>query len=56
VSTFGRRTNREDTDVWVRATVGCRKVAGTWPIAREHASVPLYMDGSQGAAMDLRRG
>jgi predicted dithiol-disulfide oxidoreductase (DUF899 family)/ketosteroid isomerase-like protein len=50
----GRRTNGEETDVWVRATMGVRKVGGRWLIAHEHASVPLYMDGSEKAAIDLK--
>jgi predicted dithiol-disulfide oxidoreductase (DUF899 family)/ketosteroid isomerase-like protein len=50
----GRRTNGEETDVWVRATMGFRRVGGRWLIAHEHASVPLYMDGSEKAAIDLK--
>jgi predicted dithiol-disulfide oxidoreductase (DUF899 family)/ketosteroid isomerase-like protein len=50
----GRRTYGEETDVWVRATMGVRKVGGRWLIAHEHASVPLYMDGSEKAAIDLK--
>ena len=50
----GTRTNGEETDVWVRATVGFRKVDGKWRIAHEHVSVPFYMDGSYKAAVDLK--
>jgi predicted dithiol-disulfide oxidoreductase (DUF899 family)/ketosteroid isomerase-like protein len=50
----GRRTNGDETDVWVRATMGFRKVGDRWLIAHEHASVPLYMDGSDRAAVDLK--
>ena len=50
----GTRTSGEQTDVWVRATVGFRKVDGKWRIAHEHASVPFYMDGSFKAAVDLK--
>jgi uncharacterized protein (TIGR02246 family) len=50
----GKRTDGTETDVWVRATVGCRKVDGRWVISHEHASVPLYMDGSERAALDLK--
>ena len=50
----GTRTDGEETDVWVRATVGLRKVDGTWKVAHEHASVPFYMDGSYRAAVDLK--
>ena len=50
----GKRTDGTETNVWVRATVGFRKVDGTWRIVHEHASVPLYMDGSERAALDLK--
>jgi uncharacterized protein (TIGR02246 family) len=49
----GTRTDDEKTDVWVRATVCCRKIDGKWKIAHEHQSVPFYMDGSFRAAVDL---
>jgi predicted dithiol-disulfide oxidoreductase (DUF899 family)/ketosteroid isomerase-like protein len=52
----GMRTNGEETDVWVRATMGFRKVEGRWLIAHEHASVPFHMDGSYRAAVDLTPG
>jgi uncharacterized protein (TIGR02246 family) len=50
----GKRTNGETTDVWVRATVGFRKVDGRWMVVHEHVSVPFYMDGSNRAAVDLK--
>jgi ketosteroid isomerase-like protein len=50
----GKRTNGEHTDVWVRATVGFRKISGRWFAAHEHVSVPFYMDGSDKAAIDLK--
>jgi ketosteroid isomerase-like protein len=50
----GRRTNGGYSDVWVRATVGYRKHDGGWKIAHKHVSVPLYMDGSNKAALDLK--
>jgi uncharacterized protein (TIGR02246 family) len=50
----GTRTDGEETDVWVRATVGLRKVDGKWLIAHVHESVPFYMDGSYRAAVDLK--
>jgi uncharacterized protein (TIGR02246 family) len=49
----GTRTDDEKTDVWVRATVCCRKIDGKWKIVHEHQSVPFYMDGSFRAAVDL---
>jgi len=50
----GTRTDGEETDVWVRATVGFRKVDGKWRVVHEHVSVPFYMDGSYKAAVDLK--
>jgi ketosteroid isomerase-like protein len=50
----GSRTSREKTDVWVRATVGFRKIDGKWMVTHEHVSVPFYMDGSDKAALDLK--
>jgi ketosteroid isomerase-like protein len=50
----GTRTNGENTDVWVRATVGFRKIGGKWMVTHEHFSVPFYMDGSGKAALDLK--
>jgi ketosteroid isomerase-like protein len=52
--TTGRRTSGEQTDVWVRSTVGYRRIDGKWMIAHEHTSVPFYMDGSDKAALDLK--
>ena len=50
----GKRTDGTDTDVWVRATVCCRKIDSKWMVAHEHVSVPFYMDGSYRAAVDLK--
>jgi ketosteroid isomerase-like protein len=49
----GARTDGEETDVWVRTTVGLRKIDGKWLIVHAHESVPFYMDGSYRAAVDL---
>jgi len=49
----GIRTDGEKTDVWVRATLCFRKIDGAWKVVHEHTSVPLYMDGSSRAAVDL---
>jgi uncharacterized protein (TIGR02246 family) len=51
---YGKRTDGEETDVWVRVTACFRKIDGKWLIAHEHISVPLYMDGSNRAAVDLK--
>ena len=50
----GKRTGGEQTDVWLRATVGFRKLGGRWLVTHEHVSVPFYMDGSNKAAVDLK--
>ena len=50
----GKRTNGEQTDVWVRATIGFAKRDGGWKATHEHFSVPFYMDGSNKAAVDLK--
>lgn len=50
----GKRTTGEETDVWVRATEGFRKIDGKWLVTHEHVSVPFYMDGSNRAAVDLK--
>ncbi len=49
----GARTSGQEAHVWVRVTVGFRKVDGTWKVTHEHASVPFHMDGSFKAAVDL---
>jgi hypothetical protein len=49
----GPGPRREQTDVWVRATVGFAKKDGAWKATHEHFSVPFYMDGSNKAAVDL---
>lgn len=49
----GTRTSGESTDVWVRATVGFRKIGGNWMITHEHFSVPINMESFKGA-LDLK--
>lgn len=49
----GKRNDGSQTDVWVRETLGLRKTTGRWLITHQHQSVPLYMDGSERAALDL---
>jgi ketosteroid isomerase-like protein len=48
-----RTVSGEEFAIWVRVTMGFRKVDGTWKIAHAHTSVPFYMDGSFKAATDL---
>lgn len=50
----GTRTDGTTTDVWVRQTLGLRRIDGAWKIAHEHTSVPFHMDGSERAALDLK--
>jgi ketosteroid isomerase-like protein len=50
----GLRTDGEHTDVWVRATVGFRKLNGQWLISHEHYSVPFKMEPPYKAALDLK--
>jgi uncharacterized protein (TIGR02246 family) len=51
---YGSRTTGEQTDVWVRATVGLRKIDGRWTITHEHYSVPFYMQPPYKASLDLK--
>jgi ketosteroid isomerase-like protein len=50
----GRRTDGLESDTWFRSTLCLRKVEGVWKIAHLHQSVPMYMDGSLRAAVDLK--
>jgi ketosteroid isomerase-like protein len=50
----GTRTDGENADIYVRATVGWRKREGEWLVTHEHVSVPFYMDESLRAAVDLK--
>jgi uncharacterized protein (TIGR02246 family) len=50
----GTKKNGEKPDLWVRVTVGFRKVEDRWLACHEHVSVPFYMDGSFRAAVDLK--
>jgi ketosteroid isomerase-like protein len=48
----GTKTDGEKPDVWVRSTVGYRKVDGTWLVTHEHYSVPFDMKTLE-ASLDL---
>lgn len=50
----GARSDGEDTDIWFRETICLRKMNGQWLITHIHESVPMYMDGSLKAAIDLK--
>ena len=49
----GKLHSGDEFAIWVRVTMGFRKVDGAWKIAHAHTSVPFYMDGSFKAATDL---
>jgi len=49
----GTRTNGEQSNAWVRATIGYRKIADTWMIVHEHFSVPFDMKTLK-ASLDLQ--
>ena len=48
----GTMTNGTAVDMWVRTSMGLRKIDGTWTIAHEHTSVPFDTESGQ-AALDL---
>ena len=49
----GEKITGELMDIWVRTTIGLRKIDGEWKVIHEHSSVPLHMDGSARGAVDL---
>jgi ketosteroid isomerase-like protein len=50
----GARTTGEETDVWVRGTVGFRRIGGKWTLTHEHLSVPFEMEPPFKASLDLK--
>jgi uncharacterized protein (TIGR02246 family) len=50
----GARTDGTQTDVWVRATMGFRRIDGRWAITHEHVSVPFEMTPPFKASLGLR--
>jgi ketosteroid isomerase-like protein len=50
----GTRTDGEGTDVWYRETLCFRRIGDQWLITHIHESVPMYMDGTFKAAIDLK--
>ena len=50
----GTNTAGGKDDLWLRHTLGFRKINGEWKVTHEHESVPFYMDGSFKAAVDLK--
>lgn len=45
----GTLADGNQVDMWVRATLGCRRVEGTWLITHDHESVPF--DARTGKAL-----
>lgn len=41
-------------ELWYRTTLCLKRIAGSWSIVHEHNSVPMKMDGSGLAAVDLK--
>ena len=37
----------DDIDMWVRATLGCRRVDGRWLVTHDHESVPFDPETGQ---------
>ncbi|REK90044.1 DUF4440 domain-containing protein [Streptomyces inhibens] len=50
----GTKTDGFKVDLWSRATVGLRRIDGSWKITHAHSSVPFLMDGSGLAALALK--
>jgi ketosteroid isomerase-like protein len=44
----------ESFSLWMRVTLGLRKIDGSWLVVHEHESVPFEMDGSFQAAVGLQ--
>lgn len=51
---FGNRTDGSFTDTWFRETLCFSKINKEWKITHQHQSFPMYMDGSDRAATDLK--
>ena len=49
----GIRVGGRPVNLWLRSTLCFRREAGGWRIAHAHSSVPMLMDGSFRAAVDL---
>ena len=50
----GHRKDGSYTDIWYRETLCFSKKYDTWKITHQHQSFPMYMDGSDRAATDLK--
>ena len=52
----GTRVGGRPVSLWLRSTLCFRREADGWRIAHAHSSVPMLMDGSFKAAIDLAPG
>ena len=43
----GTMTNGDAVDMWVRSTLGLRKIDGVWKVVHEHASVPFNAENGK---------
>jgi ketosteroid isomerase-like protein len=50
----GTRRDGRPISLWLRSTLCFRREGSAWKIAHAHSSVPMYMDGSFRAAIDLQ--
>lgn len=50
----GTKRDGEEVDLWYRTTIALQRRAGDWRVVHEHESVPMLMDGSMKAAVDLK--
>ena len=50
----GTRPGGRPVSLWMRSTLCFRREVGGWKIAHAHTSVPMHMDGSVRAAVDLQ--
>jgi PhnB protein len=50
----GTRVGGQTVSLWMRSTLCFRREADGWKIVHAHASVPMLMDGSFRAAVDLK--
>ena len=51
---FGQRKDGSYTDSWYRETLCFMKINNIWKIVHQHQSFPMYMDGSDKAAINLK--
>lgn len=50
----GDKIGRGEMEQWSRLTLVLRRRGGEWRIVHRHVSVPMLMDGSDKAALDLK--